>query len=422
MNSPVLLGRRLWRESRIAVFQQSIDTRVSQSGMREFQPRVSFGTDWIRNSVLEIYQEDIARFKPLFHDVPEEDPLEELKAGRTPRLQALCLHNGTVYRWNRACYGITNGVPHLRIENRVLPSGPTPVDEVANAALWLGLVKGLHDTYGDVTELIPFENVHQNFLAAARDGLDSQLHWFDDQTIPAGEMLRDTILPLARTGLESANIDTADIDRYLGVIESRVRKPQTGASWILKAISGPDFDHHRGPMLARITATMGERQLDNSPVHTWPPFDASARFTDRRQVARVGQYMTTDLFTVHENDVVDLVTNLMDWKHIRHIPVEDDHHALVGMVTHRDLLHHLRRMGPGRPDGEEAKSIAVSEIMSREPIFVTPETTTIEAIGLMQARQISCLPVVEQGRLVGIVTEHDIIQIAAPILENFLAD
>ncbi|MCH2161387.1 MAG: glutamate-cysteine ligase family protein [Phycisphaerales bacterium] len=422
VNSPVLLGRRLWRESRIAVFQQSIDTRVSQSGMREFQPRVSFGTDWIRDSVLEIYQEDIARFKPLFHDVPDEDPLEELKQGRTPRLQALCLHNGTVYRWNRACYGITNGVPHLRIENRVLPSGPTPVDEVGNAAFWLGLVKGLHDTYGDVTKHIAFEDVHQNFLAAAREGLDSQLHWFDGQTEPAGELLLETIIPMARTGLESAQIDPADIDRYLGVVEQRVRKAQTGAGWILKAISGPEFDHHRGPMLARITAAMGERQLDNNPVHAWEPFDASAHFTDRRQVARIGQFMTTDLFTVHENDVVDLVTNLMEWKHIRHIPVEDDQHALVGMVSHRDLLHHLRRIGHGKAGDDQVPSVAVSEIMTTDPIFVSPETTTIEALRVLQEHSISCLPVVENGRLVGIVTEHDILQIAAPLLEDFLSD
>ena len=422
VNSPVLLGRRLWRESRIAVFQQSIDTRVSQSGMREFQPRVSFGNDWIRESVFEIFQEDIARFKPLFHEVPEEHPLKELEEGRIPKLQALCQHNGTVYRWNRACYGTTNGVPHLRIENRVLPSGPTPIDEVANAALWLGLLKGLYHTYEDITTEISFEAVHQNFLAAAREGLDSQLHWFDGETLPAGEMLREKIIPLARIGLESADIDPDDIDRYLGVIDNRVQKMQTGASWVLKALADPEFDHHRGPMLSRITADMASRQLDNTPVHEWTPFDDTTSLTDRRQVARVGQYMATDLFTVHENDVVDLVTNLMDWKHIRHIPVEDDAHALVGLVTHRDLLHHLRRLGRSESSDEEVRSVPVSSIMSRNPITVGPETSTIDAVNLLHEHDISCLPVVENGRLVGIVTEHDLLKIAAPMLERFLSN
>ena len=136
-NSPLLFGRRLWRETRIALFQQSVDTRSSMDFLRERSPRVTFGRDWVQRSVVEVFQEDISRFRALVTGEIEEDSLEQLAAGKIPRLRALCLHNGTVYRWNRACYGLTDGKPHLRIENRVLPSGPTVTDEVANAVLFL---------------------------------------------------------------------------------------------------------------------------------------------------------------------------------------------------------------------------------------------------------------------------------------------
>ncbi len=124
VNSPLMLGRRLWHETRIAVFQQSIDTRQTISEMRETEPRVSFGRRWVDDSVLEIFREDISRFKVLLGKDIDEDPFEAIAAGRAPALKALQLFNSTVYRWNRACYGIKDGIAHLRIENRVLPAGP----------------------------------------------------------------------------------------------------------------------------------------------------------------------------------------------------------------------------------------------------------------------------------------------------------
>ena len=416
VNSPLLLGRRLWRETRIALFQQSIDTRMSDDGTRRFPPRVSFGSDWVRKSVLEIFQEDIARFKPLFYDVPEADPLEELRSGKVPELDALRLFNGTVYRWNRACYGISEGRPHLRIENRVLPAGPTPIDEVANTAFWLGLMRGLHDSVEDITRVMDFDDVFQSFDSAARHGLDAQLHWLDGQTHPAGELLSTTVIPLARAGLAASGIDEADIDRYLGVVEERVRTGQTGSAWVLRSMADAKLEGKRGPFMARLTAGMAERQLNNAPVHTWDLLGTEEFESDSRHVRTVGQFMATELFTVHENDVVDLVTNLMDWKHLRHIPVEDDDHALVGLVTHRDLLHHLRRLGRSSDD----QSVAVSEIMKREVVTVTPETSSLDAFRLMRERSIGSLPVVEKGKLVGIVTEEDFMKIAGPILERFL--
>ena len=142
-NSPIVFGKRLWHESRIAMFQQALDVRTTHDHMRERSPRVSFGTGWLEKSLLEIYREDIARFRVLLGNDIKEDSLELINQGKTPKLRALQVHNSTVYRWNRPCYGISdNGKPHLRIENRVLPSGPTIIDSVANAAFWLGCNDG----------------------------------------------------------------------------------------------------------------------------------------------------------------------------------------------------------------------------------------------------------------------------------------
>jgi gamma-glutamylcysteine synthetase len=142
VNSPILFGKHLWHETRIALFQQSIDTRSGSVHMRDLAPRVRFGESWIKKSVTELFQEDIARFRVLLTSEIDEDPLEVLDAGGTPNLKALQLHNSTVYRWNRPCYGVTDGKPHVRIECRVLPSGPSIRDEVANAAFWIGAVLG----------------------------------------------------------------------------------------------------------------------------------------------------------------------------------------------------------------------------------------------------------------------------------------
>ena len=151
--------------------------------MRERSGRVSFGDGWVSSSVVDLYREDITRFRPVLAPDEHVDPLAELEAGRLPRLEALRLHTGTVWRWNRACYGISDTPggerPHLRIENRVLPSGPSSVDEIANAALWLGLMRALPSRYPEINRTMPFEQARANFVAAARQGLSSSLVWLD---------------------------------------------------------------------------------------------------------------------------------------------------------------------------------------------------------------------------------------------------
>ena len=201
VNSPLLFGRRLWAETRIALFQQSLDTRGSDLHMREMSPRVRFGGNWIRRSVVELFQEDIAAFRVLLASAVDEDPFAVLESGGVPKLQALQLFNGTVYRWNRPCYGISNGKPHLRIECRALPSGPSTIDEMANLVMWIGAVLGVAKRYPDLTGRLEFDDAKSNFLAASRLGLRSGMAWMDGETRPSDRLLLDTLLPLAREGL-----------------------------------------------------------------------------------------------------------------------------------------------------------------------------------------------------------------------------
>lgn len=416
VNSPLLFGRRLWRETRIALFQQSLDTRLPSQHVREQRPRVSFGHRWVDRSVLEIFQEDIARFRVLLGAEITEDPFEELEAGRIPKLPALRLHNGTVYRWNRPCYGISDGKPHLRIENRVLPAGPTPVDEVTNAAFWFGLINGAADHYGDITRVMDFDDAKENFIAASRLGLQAQFQWPGRQTVGAQELILEELLPLARAGLETLEIDSGDIDRYLGVLEERVVSGKTGSQWLLDSFNRIREKGGMSERLAALTSATLARQLEGRPVHTWKLASLEEAGGWEEHYAQIGQFMTTDLFTVNQGELVDLVACLMDWEHIRHVPVEDEQHRLVGLVSHRILLRMMAQGKGTDPDNP----VPVSEVMHRDVITVSPETPTLEAIELMKKNKIGCLPVVRKERLVGIVTERDFVAISGQLLEAVL--
>ena len=417
-NSPTLFGKRLWYETRIALFQQAVDTRSSNLYLREMSPRVHFGTDWVRESVTEIYKEDIARFRVLM-TTDHEDPFIALEQGGIPRLRSLQLHNGTVYRWNRACYGVTDGKPHLRIENRILPAGPSVVDEVANAAFWFGAVFGMVRKYPDLTTLMDFDDAKSNFIAAARLGLGSQLRWFHGESVPADELICESLLPIAREGLDAAGIDPADSDRYLQVIDNRVRSGKTGSSWQLWSVAQMRKQpSSRAERLDSLVAATLARQKEGHPVHEWELATLAEGPVSRRiQGTRVEHYMSTDLFTVHEEELVEFVAVLMDWRHIRHVVVEDHKHRLVGLVTHRNLLRYLAENSTA---GIEHADMPVKKIMVRNPLSVTPETLTVEAIRLMRENRISALPVVREEQLVGIITEGDFIRIAGQLLDDSL--
>jgi CBS domain-containing protein len=415
VNSPLLFGRRLWSETRIALFQQSMDTRSPALHMRELSSRVRFGDQWIKESVLELFQEDLARFRILLAAEVEEDPLAILEAGGVPHLQALQLFNSTVYRWNRPCYGISEGKPHLRIECRALPSGPSIVDEVANAAFWLGSVVGMAREYGDPSEIMDFDDARANFHAAAKLGLKAAMYWTEGESVAAPRLILDSLLPLARTGLEECKVNAADIDRYLGVIHDRVKTLSTGARWVTRSLASMKDRGTRSERMAALTAAMVRNQRNGKPGHMWDLAEGPGSGDWASSYHRVDQYMTTHLFTVHEDELVDLVAFLMDRKQIRHVLVEDDEHRLTGIVSYRSVLRLI---------AQEAESVdgdrPVREIMERDPVTVTPDTETLEAIRIMRDAKVSCLPVVKEGRLVGIVSERDFMPIAYQLLEDRL--
>ena len=230
VNSPLLLGHRLWHETRLALFQHSTDERSLSQQERSRPARVTFGREWVKNSILEIFHEDVARFRIILTRELEENALETLAKGKIPGLHAWRMHNGTIWRWNRACYGVTNGKPALRIEARFLPAGPTVADEMANSAFFLGLMTALPAEFGDVRKTkMSFDDAKTNFFSTARYGLKSQIAWIDGKNYRAQKLILDELLPRARRGLETARIDQADIDRYLGILEARVQSEKTGA-------------------------------------------------------------------------------------------------------------------------------------------------------------------------------------------------
>ncbi len=416
-NSPILFGKRLWRETRIAIFQQTVDTRLDVPQDREMLPRVRFGEGWVNDSVLELFQADVARFRVILGMLMDEESTDVLDRGELPALKALQLHNSTVYRWNRACYGAADGTAHLRIENRVLPAGPTLLDETANAAFWFGLMAGGREAFGDVRQKMDFDDARSNFITAARQGLAAEITWLGGRSIPTAELILGELLDVARHGLREAEIDGADIDRYLGVIEERVRSRRTGAQWLLDSAAQMRHIGTRSERLTALTAAIFSRQRADAPAHTWPLATLTEAGNWKRNHMRVEQYMTTDLFTVPEDELIDLVATLMDWEHIRHVPVEDERHRLVGLVSYRALLRLL-----ARGDGREMR-VPVKDIMECKPVTVSPSTTTVEAIAIMRDKKVACLPVVDNdGRLVGIVTDHDFMNIAATVLEEQLAD
>ncbi|HKZ80261.1 MAG TPA: CBS domain-containing protein [Pyrinomonadaceae bacterium] len=414
VNSPVLFGHRLWQETRLALFQHSTDARSPMQQVRSQPTRVGFGERWLQKSVLELFHDQIARFRVIMTTQPDEDPAAVLARGEIPLLSALRMHNGTIWPWNRACYGVSNGVAHLRIENRTLPSGPTTLDEIANAAFFCGLMLALPEEYGEIATRMTFDEAKANFFRAARHGLNAQFTWVDGVTHAAIPLILEHLLPLARQGLAKVGVDSGDIEHYLGTIEERVRTGQTGAQWIVKSLAAMKDSGPKDVRYRILTATMLSRQKGGEPVHRWPLIEVSESDDWSKSYQTVGQFMSTDLFTVRPDDLVDLAASVMDWRHIRHVPVEDEQGHLVGLITHRGLLRLLTRHGNvGAP-------VIVRDIMKTNPITVESTTETLEAMEIMRRHRVGCLPVVEDGQLVGIVTSYDFLDASARLFKKQL--
>jgi CBS domain-containing protein len=417
VNSPLLFGKRLWQETRIALFQQSVDTRSTSPHLRELSPRVRFGENWIRESVVEAFQEDVARFRVILAGQVEENPFEVMEQGKVPGLRALQLHNSTVYRWNRPCYGLRDGRAQLRIECRALPAGPSVVDEVANAAFWIGLMLGVSAEYGDITRHLDFHHARTNFLAAARQGPTGVFTWVGGKSRDVPDLLLNELLPLAGEGLRSAGVDSSDVDTYHGIVRERLQSLQTGARWLIESNSMMKSANwaERG---ATLTAALLNRQLSGKPGHEWEPAKPQEGGGWQPGHVQVEQYMQTDLFTVAEDELVEFAAFLMDQRYLRHVLVENEEHKLVGIVSYRSLIRLLAQGELGR----DRTTVSVSQVMERNPITVTPETSTMDAIEIMRTNKVSALPVCKNGKLVGLVTERSFMGITADLLQEKLRD
>lgn len=415
-NSPIVFGKRLWHESRIAMFEQALDTRNTHEHMREQSTRVSFGKEWLNDSILDIYREDISRFKVLLSSISENDSWADIQQGKVPKLDSLLVHNSTVYRWNRPQFGISdNGKPHLRIENRVMPAGPTVIDQVSNAVFWLGAMKGMADQYGDIRKQIEFSALRDNFGRAARLGIESDCTWLKGKKMHVAELLRKELIPLAIHGLKLCKISSRDIDKYMGVIKERVRKKTNGACWMLDSYSNLLKNKvSKDETLSVLTQSIMKNQKTNTPISRWKKADLQDLTNYRPLELKVSEFMETDVFTCEKDDLIELVGELMDWRKIRYLPVEDATGNLKGLITLRLVSRQLLK-DITNPD---KSAVTVEDIMIKKPITTSPETSIVKAMQLMRKNKIGALPVVKNKVLVGVITETDFLDITSRLLER----
>jgi Glutamate-cysteine ligase family 2(GCS2) len=270
-NSPFLYGKHLWAETRIALFEQATDTRPDELKAQGVRPRVWFGERWI-TSIFDLFEENVRYFPPLLPICDDEDPVEVLHSGGVPRLGELRLHNGTVYRWNRPVYDIMNGRPHLRVENRVLPAGPTVVDMLANAAFYFGLAREMAEADRPIWSQLTFSAAEENFHAAARRGIEATIYWPRLGEVRATELVLDSLLPKAYAGLDRFGVHPGQRDRLLGIIEQRCRTGRNGAVWQVESAWAAERRRglDRPAALHDMAQRYSELQRTNEPVHTWP--------------------------------------------------------------------------------------------------------------------------------------------------------
>jgi CBS domain-containing protein len=395
-NSPLLIGKELWEETRIALFAQSVDTRASTFILNEKESRVGFGNDWVTGSISDFYKEAIVNFRSLITTTFETDSMAQIEKGETPELRALSLHNGTTYKWNRLCYGITNGAPHVRIENRYIPSGPTTEDEIANMMFWVGLMHGRPKAFDDIHKKMDFKDIKSNFFNAARYGMAAQFYW-DGALISSQQLLLDHFLPMAYRGLYSMQVVPKDAEHYLSMIEKRIRS-NTGSRWIVNAFRKLTKEKSVPEALKSLVATMYERQEKKYTVDAWR-LPRGDEFETPEEKLSVGDRMSSKIITAQDIDSAELVLKMMLWRDIHHTPILDDNLDLAGLLTWTDVQKYL-----GDP---KLSKQGIRDIMQKEVITAPPEMLLEEAKKLMIAKKIGCLPVMKENKLIGIITSND---------------
>ncbi|WP_242158020.1 CBS domain-containing protein [Aestuariivivens sediminis] len=396
-NSPILFGKELWSETRIALFTQSIDTRTNSYVLNENQSRVSFGMDWQRGTITDIFKNNISRFRSFLTTAYIMDSVDMIHNGEIPKLKALNLHNGTIYPWNRVCYGVYNDKPHLRIENRYIPSGPTLVDEIANLAFWVGVMTGKPKKYNDIHKIWDFKDVKNNFFNAARYGMATQFYW-NGKYISSHDLILDELLPMAYKGLYSVGISPEDAEFYLKVIKDRV-KSHNGSEWGIRSYRNLLKTYKRYEAMQLLTYHIYQKQQKGYPVSTWEVLKPNtSKLPKSKQTVK--HIMNTDIFSVDKKDSIELVLNIMKWKNIHHMPVTDNTKKLQGILSWKDVEGYLNK--------KEKETIYVSKLM-RKHVIVTDEHCLIEdAAKVMTDNNISLLPVLRRGKLIGLITTNDL--------------
>lgn len=269
-NSPFFFGKRLHAETRIELFKQATDTRPIELRNQGVRPRVFFGERWI-TSIFDLFEENVRYFPALLAECSDEDPVALLEEGRAPTLPELRLHNGTVYRWNRPIYDVVGGRPHLRVENRVLPAGPSMIDVLANAAFYYGVVRYLATEDRPIWTKMSFPAADENFRRCARDGIDARVYWPGFGEVGADELVLRHLLPIAHEGLTEWGVSETVRERYLSVIEGRCTTGVNGATWQSEKVRLlEEAGHDRKSALALMLAEYSGRMHANEPVHTWP--------------------------------------------------------------------------------------------------------------------------------------------------------
>jgi CBS domain-containing protein/gamma-glutamylcysteine synthetase len=403
-NSPLLLGRELWSETRIALFQQTVDSRNSTYLLREQRPRVTFGEDWVQDCVSEIFKSDVSHYPLLITADVEEESSEALSQGKPPKLKALAMHNGNIYKWNRLCYGVSDGKPHLRIENRYIPTGPTLIDEVANVAFWVGLMNAMPEEYRDLPEMMNFKAARQNFYKAAKHGLNTQFEWFDRTTSVKSLLLKE-LIPLAEKGLENCGIPQDEINVFIDIVRQRVKKNKTGSEWMSKNYNRLKKHFTKRRTAYFLTQQMLRYQKKDVPIYQWRNISINKKPCSIDDFI-VSDVMTSELIVVHENDPILIIKHLMQWNNLKEILVENNDHKLVGIVT-------LQQLNLVTSSAHQSKS--VKDIMQTDVKTINPDVELIKAEEMMKKYKILALPVISDDKLVGIVTSDHLNQLSVNV-------
>ncbi|MBF25254.1 MAG: CBS domain-containing protein [Flavobacteriales bacterium] len=400
VNSPMLFGKRLWNETRIAVFQQATDTRIIGNYHLESLPRVTFGNNWLKKSLIEIFKEDITRYKILLKSLSQKKHKKENP--NLPELSALTLHNSTVYRWNRPCYGIYNKKPSIRIENRMLPSGPTIVDEIANSTFWLGLlIFYKNSNINEISDVMKFDDARINFYSAAQQGIDATFKWFHGKRIEARKLILNELIPKAAIGLSSINIKSKDIEKYLNIIKERTTTRRNGSRWIIDSYDTLSNKFSKQNSLTTITAEIIRNQKNNQPVHTWDIPQNSVVINNPSQLL-IEECMERDINSINENDVFNLAVQINNWTQKNYMVVVNNKGNITGILN-QEVFSNVDYIN-------KRKDIVIKEIMKKRPLTISPSSNIAHALEIMNHKKVGFLPVVEDKLFIGIVQKKKLTQ------------